>query len=370
VANGVSSCSASRACSVTCDLGYEACLGGCCLAPELALGEYETCLRKSDESVWCWGTLWSGIVQGALGEPPMSSVPVRATLLSFPVKMLAIQTYDGCALDNLGTAWCWSATGATSLTSVGLGRPTQLSEGSGFACALVDGAAECWGDDTFGTLGDGSAFMGGSVVYRGNPVGVVGFSSGTRQIVAGSDYACALRDNGTVACWGHLDPKGGPPDPTDEHAPVDVPNLTDATSIGAGNAFGCAVTSTGGLRCWGAIPAMAPTVAAVDIDGLGGAVRQLAVGWFDVCVLTDGGGVQCWGQNLSGEAGVGGPIREDVPVTHPTNVIGLSKGVRSISIGYAHACAILDDGRIMCWGSVTGDGTGMASSVPVEVVGL
>ena len=111
---------------------------------------------------------------------------------------------------------------------------------------------------------------------------------------------------------------------------------------------------------------MTQTASAVDID-VGSAPRELGVGWFDVCVLTDTGGVKCWGENLAGETGTGASY--GLPVGVPTDVVGLGGAVAHVIVGYEHACAQLVDGRIMCWGSVTGGAT-QPSTAPVEVVGF
>jgi alpha-tubulin suppressor-like RCC1 family protein len=85
------------------------------------------------------------------------------------------------------------------------------------------------------------------------------------------------------------------------------------------------------------------------------------------CALTKAGGVQCWGENDSGQLGNGSKQDSAVPV----QVQGLESGVRSVTASWWHACAVLDDGGVKCWGSgELGDGTWNGSSVPVDVQGL
>ena len=65
------------------------------------------------------------------------------------------------------------------------------------ACALVAGGVQCWGNNNSGQLGDDSS------ATSDVPVSVTGLTSGVQAIVAGSgaEYTCALT-NGEVLCWG------------------------------------------------------------------------------------------------------------------------------------------------------------------------
>jgi alpha-tubulin suppressor-like RCC1 family protein len=75
----------------------------------------------------------------------------------------------------------------------------QLAQGYDIGCALrTDGTIACWGANYFGGVGDGS------YSDRGTPVAVSGVTSPT-QVVTGADHACAVMSDGTVACWGEGD---------------------------------------------------------------------------------------------------------------------------------------------------------------------
>jgi alpha-tubulin suppressor-like RCC1 family protein len=58
-----------------------------------------------------------------------------------------------------------------------------------------------------------------------------------KSVSAGNDFACAIRDDDTLVCWG--DNTQGPP-PTGTF-----------TSVSTSGAFACGVRSTGIIACWG-----------------------------------------------------------------------------------------------------------------------
>lgn len=107
-----------------------------------------------------------------------------------------------------------------------------------------------------------------------------------------------------------------------------------------------------------------------EIAQQAGGVSTVAAGAIHSCVLLATGGVQCWGGNLSGQLGDGTTVSRSVP----TNVVGLSSGIASISAGAGHTCALLSTGNLVCWGKngagQLGDGTTIDRASPVEVDGL
>src|SRR5262245_18033461 len=137
---------------------------------------------------------------------------------------------------------------------------------------------------------------------------------------------------------------------------IGAPAASAATvvSVAPGYDHTCAVTTGGGLRCWGGNGSgqlgNGSTVASatpVNVSGLSSEVAAVSVGVQYSCALTTAGGVRCWGAGTSGQLGDGQQASSSTPVT-PT---GLGSGVRSVSAGYAHACALLDDGTVRCWGA-------------------
>lgn len=100
-------------------------------------------------------------------------------------------------------------------------------------------------------------------------------------------------------------------------------------------------------------------------------VEALSLGYFHTCALTVAGGVKCWGDDFYGELGDGGAETQRLV---PTDVPGLGSGVIAIAAGSFHACALMDDRSVLCWGSNSkgqlGDGTTTTRRTPTRVVGL
>jgi len=106
---------------------------------------------------------------------------------------------------------------------------------------------------------------------------------------------------------------------------------------------------------------------------------QVDAGEEFTCALLDTKEVKCWGDNSSGQLGDGticegssvGYTGENCQKPMPVDVVGLSSGISKISAGVSHTCALLDTGKVECWGSgPLGDGSTIDSSVPVEVIGI
>ena len=228
-------------------------------------------------------------------------------------------------------------------------------------CALTGrGGVKCWGANAYGQLGDGTR------TTRLTPVDVAGLTSGVTAISAGGGSTCALTELGGVKCWGS--------DPMIQSLiPKDIAGLTSGVkAISNSPNHACALTNAGGVKCWGANDygqlgdgTKTRRAAPVDVIGLTEGIKAISSGYWHTCALTINGAVKCWGSHP------GNGMAEDV--TTPVDVSGLSSGVIAVSAGGAHTCAILSGG-VKCWGAggdgKLGNGTNTTSLAPVDVINL
>mgnify|MGYP000002901455 CR=1 FL=1 len=256
---------------------------------------------------------------------------------------------------------------------------SRVSPGFDHTCVLTStGGVKCWGDNSYGQLGDGTT------TGRFTPGDVTGLASGVSAVSSGANHTCVLTDLGGVKCWGsNFTGQLGDGTTTDRHTPVDVIGLTSGVSaVSAGLFHTCAVTDLGGLKCWGQNSESGrggrlgvgtttdhhPTP--VDVLGLSSGVAAVAAGHLHTCALTALGGVKCWGENSQSQLGNGTTTDSSTSV----DVIGLTSGVSAVSASSDHTCVLTDLGGLKCWGSnfigQLGDGTATDRATPVDVTGL
>jgi hypothetical protein len=230
----------------------------------------------------------------------------------------------------------------------------QMAAGEGHFCSVhEDGTVFCWGENTFGQLGDGT------FQHRYRPVQVVGVE-GAVQVDASLGQSCARLGNGTVKCWGtNALPKLGVGTARPLPTATAVAGISDAVKVIVGERSSCAIRADRSLWCWKPGEAPAATLQDVvdyDLDVTG-------------CAAFGDAGVTC------GTQAVSLPARAvEVFVTHDawcfrleTEVIrctgntvrtghelafvenwGSYAGVKSFALGFAGPCGVLADGSARC----------------------
>jgi alpha-tubulin suppressor-like RCC1 family protein len=180
-------------------------------AAAVSVGDEVACALTSGGAVECWGDNRYGELGDDYSTPlSYSSTPVPVTGLTDGAAAVSVGNQFACALTTAGGVKCWGAnyygvlgngTNADSshpvpVTGLSSGV-TAISSGEESACALtLAGAVECWGDNTYGELGNGTTSASNV------PVPVMGLSSGVAAISVGAESACALTFAGVAECWG------------------------------------------------------------------------------------------------------------------------------------------------------------------------
>jgi alpha-tubulin suppressor-like RCC1 family protein len=143
-------------------------------------------------------------------------------------------------------------------------------------------------------------------------------------------------------------------------------------SLSAGSAHTCALTSTGSVKCFGRNLLGAPTgqysydrgLEAADMGdalpavalGTGRSVKGLATGAYHACAILDNGSLKCWGANGSGALGLSDTNHRSAGAAELGDALssvnlGTGRTGTSITAGSGFSCAILDDGSVKCWGN-------------------
>ena len=78
----------------------------------------------------------------------------------------------------------------------------------------------------------------------------------------------------------------------------------------------------------------------------------LSVGFDFGCVIVSDGGVRCWGGNGEGQLAQGNTVKIGDDPGESTVPVDLGPGRTAVvvSAGSFHACALLDNGQVRCWG--------------------
>ena len=99
---------------------------------------------------------------------------------------------------------------------------------------------------------------------------------------------------------------------------------------------------------------MGDDLPAVDL-GPGRTAKMIAGGSNHACAVLDDDSVKCWGRNDYGQLGLGhtsdrGDNINEMGDKLPAVDLGTGRTAKMISAGEAHTCALLDDDSLKCWG--------------------
>jgi alpha-tubulin suppressor-like RCC1 family protein len=300
---------------------------------EYSASQVHACGLAAAGDAYCWGDNTYGELGDGTLQSTTTPVPVAGGLKFASISTGSLHT---CGITLAGDAYCWgdnirgeigmgafgnlvpSAAKFTTPVAVAGGlKFSAISAGGSYypyTCGVAAGAVYCWGNDAWGTLGNGSSNDAASP----SPIA----SGATFASVSAGPYtACAVTTSGDAYCWGN-DTHGelgtlpvsdacvyGPS--TCSRTPLLVPGGIAFASISVGAAGTCGVTTAGAAYCWGdgsdgalGDGTFATRATPGPVSG-GLAFTSVTVGNFTACGRTVAGEGYCWGNNGEGELGKG-----------------------------------------------------------------
>jgi hypothetical protein len=199
--------------------GPDACaFSRCALVPQpvaggltftaIAAGYTESCGVVSTGEAYCWGMNTYGQLGDGTHLTRTVPTPVYGGVLFASV---TAGRYHACGRTPTGGTFCWGrndfgqvaepsrlpeSVTPTAVLHFG-GSTTTLSAGFIHTCrTLAPGTAECWGDNTYGQLGDGTTTRAFA------PAAVTG-GLWLQQIASGGNHTCGLTRENNLYCWGY-----------------------------------------------------------------------------------------------------------------------------------------------------------------------
>lgn len=194
------------------------------------------------------------------------------------------------------------------------------------------------------------------------------------EIVAvrtGGGATCLLLRRGTVRCAGEEGPLLG-------HGQGDTgdlafPNARDvpmggtplaALARGLTSYSACGVHENGDIRCWGISGpgklgygdrydvGLWETPADKGTVPVGGRVRSVGMAEDHTCAVMESGAVRCWGDNHAGQLGYGSLEPAVGDDETPASFGDVPLGGRAVQVegGRLQTCALMETGRVRCWG--------------------
>ena len=230
-----------------------------------------------------------------------------------------------------------------------------IALGGNHSCAILDDdTLKCWGDNTYGQVGDGSTTM------RKIPT-LINLPNGRKPktIVMGKNHSCVILDNNALRCWGdnqHAQLGDGTKINRKTSTYINFGGGRTVKTVALGEGHTCAVLDDNTTRCWGrnhygqlgrGFRSDAPTTNPTEINLGTSYAKQLALGDNHSCALLNDDTLKCWGHGSNGQLGNGSRHNQYSPVTI---TVGTNRHATHIESGTHHVCALRDDNSVTCWG--------------------
>lgn len=346
----------------------------------LVAGWSHTCALTTAGVAYCWGDNGSGELGD--GSTTGRATPTPVTMPGVAFSGLAAGQFHSCGVTAAGVAYCW---GDNTFGQLGDGTLTDrliptavdmppaaglvsLAAGGDHTCGLTAaGEAYCWGNNSDGQLGDGTLTERPTPAAVAMPGGVT-FAS----LAAGYFHTCGVTATGEAYCWGsNADGQLGDgtlmdrPTPTAVASSGAMPEGFSFAALAAGGDHTCGAGAAGNAYCWGTDRDLIPTP--VEMPA-GQTLASLAAGYSHTCGVTAAGMAYCWGSNGSGQLGDGSSTAQSIPTAVAISGVTFA----TVAAGDYHSCALTVAGMAYCWGwnarGQLGDGNTTDRWTPVEVL--
>ncbi|MEP7049439.1 MAG: discoidin domain-containing protein [Pseudomonadota bacterium] len=292
-------------------------------------GENHACALLANNTVRCWGDnslgqLGNGTLTDSSTPVTVTGISDATAISAGMVHTCALRSggtvvcwgYNASAQIGNATAPYWpNATTPAAVT--GLSSVSAISSGGFHTCALSSGGGvSCWGDNSIGQLGNG-----GSPTKSFAPVAVTGLTSGVSSVSGGEQHTCAVV-SAAVKCWGDNSyGQLGNNSTANANTPVSVSSISTAAQVAAGYVFSCARLTTNAVKCWGrntegelGDTTSTNSLVPVSVSGVSTA-NGLSAGGVNACVTLSSGLASCWGYNGYGEVADGTATDAHQPIS-------------------------------------------------------
>lgn len=236
--------------------------------------------------------------------------------------------------------------------------------GGASSCAVKnDGTLFCWGSNVTGGTGRGTTSGNTTTptqIGTATDWGTVSMFSAALTAVA-----CGLRDNGTIYCWGSngngITGQGTTSGNTT--APAQVGTATDWSMVDVGAGQACGLRSSGALYCWGGNGTGGTGLGVTSGNQTTPAQVGSDTNWdlvsttgYHVCALKSGA-LYCWGMNSTGATGLG----TTSGTQYTPAQVGTATDWSYVYAGTAVTCGIRG-GALYCWGDNAYGATGLGTT--------
>lgn len=321
----------------------------------LYTGGYNSCMTRQDNRLYCQGANHVGAIgDGTLVDKATPTAVSGSFTALDGTKTVAVGWgLHTCAINSSNVLYCWGKNDRGQLgknsTTLSYALPqsvsfasdfTRIVAGVNFTCGLrSNGTVLCWGDNTYGQLGDNTTTSQSS----GTSTTVLQTSgslalSNIRDISAGRYHVCAVDNSNNLYCWGR-NQNGQIGNNTVTNALRPIAIATDVKTVSAGGSHTCLMKNTNNqVQCWGnnaqgqlGLGNLNVTRIPTNLSGVNGTISELVTGENYTCLIQNGSQVRCVGENTYGVLG-----NNDLNNTTSLSTVNPNNGTINCGVGASY----------------------------------